>query len=269
MPSWSEIRRASAVDVEGVGLAAVSESDVVDHVLGELASGRGGWVSSVNIDVLRQCAIDLRLRALVNSADLTVADGTPIVWLTRLRGTPVPERVAGSSLISALPAHLVAARRSLFLLGGNPGIADHAAAEFQRRHPALRVVGTHCPPLGFESQPQELEAVQSALTAARPDVVYVGLGFPKQDWLIEVLRPVFASTWFISCGISLSFIAGEVRRAPRWAQVAGLEWVFRIREEPRRLFGRYIRDDLPFAARLFASAAASRVARRASVQSRA
>jgi N-acetylglucosaminyldiphosphoundecaprenol N-acetyl-beta-D-mannosaminyltransferase len=186
----------------------------------------------------------------------------PLIWASRLQGTPLPARVAGSDLIWSLTERAAREGCSVFLLGGNPGAAEAAAAEFTRRFPALRVAGHYCPPVGFENDPVQAAAIDAMLAAARPDIVYVGLGAPKQERLITRLRPLLPAAWFLGIGISFSFVTGEVRRAPRWMQVAGLEWAHRLVQEPRRLAKRYLVHGLPFAAKLLAVSAWRGVRRR-------
>ena len=138
----------------------------------------------------------------------------------------------------------------MFLLGGNPGTAESAARELAERSPGLHVAGTLCPPFGFEADEAALLAIERALAESSPDIVYVGLGFPKQERLIVRLRKRFPGVWFVSCGITFSFVAGEMRRAPVVLQRLGLEWLHRLVQEPRRLFVRYVLKDLPFVSKL-------------------
>lgn len=247
-----------SVELMGLRFDALSEAQTVDHVLRGLGAGTGGWLCTANLDILRRYDADPSLRPLIRGATLVLADGRPVVWASRLAGTPLPERVAGSSLIWTLPERAAARGRSIFLLGGNPGTAEAAAARLRARFPRLKVAGTSCPPFGFEGDPRELTRLRETLSDAAPDIVFVALGFPKQERLIEMLRPACPASWFVPCGIAFSFVSGEVRRAPRWMQRAGLEWAHRLVQEPRRLSRRYLVDGLPFVARLMVSAAAAR-----------
>jgi N-acetylglucosaminyldiphosphoundecaprenol N-acetyl-beta-D-mannosaminyltransferase len=131
-----------------------------------------------------------------------------------------------------------------------------------RRFPKLKIAGVFSPVFGFERDAGALEEIRQRLRSAAPDVVYVALGSPKQENLIVNLRQDLPGTWWLGVGISLSFITGDVQRAPVWIQRIGLEWVHRLVQEPRRLFRRYIIDGIPFAIRLFASSFAARVAGR-------
>src|SRR3954451_3911667 len=219
----------------GLEVARVDEREVIDHVLAAVAAGEGGWVCPVNLDVLRQVVRDPLQRSLVAQADVVVADGMPLIWASRVQQAPLPERVSGSSLVRTLPAAGRAQGTSIFLLGGAPGVAEAAAEELRRSVSGVDIAGTLCPPLGFERSPEQLQAIEAALAEAEPDIVFVGLGFPKQDQLIAQLRRRFPRIWFVSCGISLSYLSGDVVRAPEWVQRLGLEWSYRLVQEPRRL----------------------------------
>jgi len=241
---------AAMVAIDGLSLHALDEAGTVGKVLTELEAGRGGWVATPNLDILRRYRRSPEFRVLLDQATVRVADGMPLVWAARLQGTPLPGRVAGSSLIGSLAAGLGAAGRSVYLLGGEPGAAAGAAEILRRRSPGLRVLGTSAPRIGdqFDTAP----LVEAIRLGGMPDVVFVGLPSPKAERLIAALRPAFPATWFVGVGVSFSFLTGQVRRAPRWVQGCGMEWLFRLSIEPRRLARRYLVDGLPFAAGLFA-----------------
>lgn len=248
-----------AASVAGLDFDPVSEEQVVDRIIRDLKEDRGGRVVTVNIDICHQVSRDREARDLIGGASLVVADGMPLVWAARLRGHPLPERVTGASLIFTLSAAAAAHGRSVYLLGGEPGVPERAAGELTRRFPGLLVAGTDAPPVGFDRRPGELAAVRSRVEQARPDIVYVGLGFPKQERVISAIAPGLPAAWFIGCGAAIPFAAGALPRAPRWMQQAGLEWAYRLISEPRRLFRRYLVNGLPFAARLLITSAAARL----------
>lgn len=243
----------------GLPLDRLDHGDLVQLFLEGVRAGRGGWIVTPNLDVLRQFTADAGSRELVLAASHRVADGQPIVWASRLAGTPVPERVPGSDLVLSLPEAAARAGVSVFLLGGSPGVAADAARRLQALNPGLQHVGSYCPPFGFEDDPGELDRIKDALRAARPTLVLVGLGFPKQERLIRTLRPEFPGAWFAGVGISLSFLTGDQSRAPTMLQRLGLEWMHRLLHEPRRLFRRYVVRGLPFSCRLFGWALAQRL----------
>jgi len=235
-----------------------TEGDLVAAVLAELDAGRGGTIVTPNVDILRLARRDPEARGHVETASYVVADGAPLVWASRLAGVALPERVPGSNLIWSLSAALAARTGSVYLLGGPPGVAARAGEVLARRYPGLVVAGTASPSYGFADDPAELAAVSAAVVAARPDLVYVGLGFPKQERLIARLVPELPRCWFVGCGAAIGFVAGTQRRAPAWMQRTGLEWLHRLAAEPSRLVRRYLVHDLPFAARLLTAAAAHR-----------
>jgi N-acetylglucosaminyldiphosphoundecaprenol N-acetyl-beta-D-mannosaminyltransferase len=251
----SSVSLGRSVRVAGLDFDALSERQVVARIIGDSDDGRGGWVVTPNIDICSQVRRDPAARELISGATLVVADGMPLVWASRLRGDPLPERVAGASLIFTLSAAAAASGKSVYLLGGEPGVPRRAAAGLIRRYRSLRVAGFHAPPLGFDRQPGGIEAIAAMLARAKPDIVFVGLGFPKQERVIAALAPGLPAAWFIGCGAAIPFAAGALPRAPHWMHPLGLEWIFRLVSEPRRLFRRYLVDDLPFAVRLLATSA--------------
>jgi len=250
----SRPQRLPTVTLKGQPIHAVSEMGAVDYIVTELQAGRGGWCITPNLDHLRRLTRDRKLRALYSHAALIVADGMPLIWASRIQGTPLPERVAGSSLISSLSAAAGRQGRSIYLLGGAKGTAEQAAEVLKKQYPGVRIAGIYYPEFGFESDEAQVQKLIAHLAAANPDIVYVALGSPKQEWLIGQLRGYLPRAWWLGIGISFSFLSGHVKRAPMWMQRAGLEWLHRLSQEPRRLARRYLVHGLPFAASLFTSA---------------
>jgi N-acetylglucosaminyldiphosphoundecaprenol N-acetyl-beta-D-mannosaminyltransferase len=246
------------IPLMGLPFAVVDEAKTVEHVLGELARGRGGWLCTANLDILRQWHRSPDVRGLLAGVDIVVADGMPIVWASALQGTPLPERVAGSTLTSTLSAAAAQTGASVFLLGGDPGAAAAAGAILGERNPGLALAGTHFPPFGFEQQPDAIAEIEFALAASQPDIVFVGLPFPRQELLIQRLRALLPNSWFIGCGVTFSFIAGDIKRAPRLVQRFGLEWLHRLVQEPSKLWRRYLLDGLPFMVELMSSSIVGR-----------
>jgi N-acetylglucosaminyldiphosphoundecaprenol N-acetyl-beta-D-mannosaminyltransferase len=252
------------VDLMGLPIDQLTEAHTVETVLDAARVGRGGCLFTPNLH---------HMQAYANGADgevyerssklpgarLVVADGMPLIWASRLRGTPLPERVAGSNLIWSLTAAAAQHDATIFLLGGNPGAAEACAERMRAEYPDVRIAGLLAPPNGFEKDERAIDEIVATLRAAGPEIVYLALGFPKQEELALQLAPHLPATWFVGVGISFSFVSGEVQRAPRWMQAAGLEWVHRLVQEPRRLFRRYVLDGLPFAVRMFTDALRSRV----------
>jgi N-acetylglucosaminyldiphosphoundecaprenol N-acetyl-beta-D-mannosaminyltransferase len=249
--------------IYGLLFDVVDEKGVVAKIISEIENDRGGWVLTVNADILRHITSDKSLDVDWPSAELVVADGVPIVWSSRLLSKPLPERVPGSSLIWSLSEAAAQSDASIFLLGGNrPGVAETAAKTLQEAFPDLRVAGTYRPEYGYELDPFGVSDVISAVVDANPSICFCGLGFPKQEILIAELRKHLPQTWFLGVGISIAVVAGEFRRAPNWVQRAGFEWLFRLLQEPSRLAKRYLIECLPFVIRMLGSSAIDGVRRK-------
>ncbi len=247
------------VQIGGLPIDALTETQVVARVREAWSVGSGGWIATPNVDHLRAAAVDWRLGELIRDADISVADGAPVVWAGKLSGRIVPERVTGADLLWSLCEAAAQDGKSVYLLGGDTGVPERAAEALQRRYPGLRIAGTCSPPYGFERDPVELGSCRDGLLAAQPDVVFVGLGFPKQELLIQRFVDLLPGAWWMGCGAAIPFAAGELTRAPRWMRSTGLEWLFRLANEPRRLFRRYVLHDLPFAIGLLGWALAIRL----------
>ena len=249
------------VELAGVHFHRIDEDTCALHVVERCAAGYGGWLVTPNLEILRQAATDPEIRTLVDSADLCVADGMPLIWASRLQGDPLPGRVCGSNLISKLPALAAERGLSIYLLGGDGDAALRAAAILERRHPRLRVVGTWYPPFGFEKHPEQIDAMAEAVAEAEPDIVFFALPFPKGEHLLQKIRHARPDAWWVGVGVSLSFLCGDVKRAPRLMQRLGVEWLHRMFQEPGKLMRRYLVLGLPFVARLLTGALRRRVSR--------
>lgn len=253
MPKSAERHR---VELIGIGIDALREGAVIEAVRKAWVDGQGGSIVTVNVDIARAAKRDSALAEVIAKGSLVVADGMPIVWAARLQGDVLPGRVAGSSLVDSLSAAAAADGKSVYLLGGAPGIPELAAKVLTARYANLRIAGTQSPEFGFAETTDGSRRVVSAVIPLEPDLVFVGLGFPLQERLIEQLREGLPNAWFIGCGAGIGMAAGYFARASPLVQRLGLEWLHRLRLEPRRLAGRYLRDDLPFAVSLLVGAAA-------------
>jgi N-acetylglucosaminyldiphosphoundecaprenol N-acetyl-beta-D-mannosaminyltransferase len=238
---------------------ALTEAEVVHQVRETWQDG--GWILTANVDIVRAISRDRSLVELAASATLTVADGMPLVWAGRIAGKDIPERVTGSSLVHTLSQAAALDGRSVFLLGGAPGVAERAAAVLQEQSPGLRIAGIAAPPVGFDKAEDSLQSVIDSVVLAQPNLVLIGMGFPKQEKLIQRLRDVLPNAWYVGCGAGIPMASGDSKRAPVSMQNLGLEWLHRLVMEPRRLARRYLRDDLPYALTLLAGAVFRRVRR--------
>ena len=224
---------------------AVTFEGALDAIEAMVESGRGGAVFTPNVDHVVNAETDAALVAAYEICTLSVADGKPLVWASRLLRDPLPEKISGSDL--AVPLAVRAARKGhrIYLIGGGPGVADEAAAILRKGHGA-NIVGTDSPMLGLTGSPAEDAAVEK-IRAARPDLVMVAFGAPKQELFIQRAWPKVPAAVWLGIGGTFDFIAGRVRRAPLWMQESGLEWAYRLAQEPRRLWKRYLINDPKFA----------------------
>ena len=249
------LRARAAISLMGVRIDCVTERQVLAVVMSSIRDGRGGWIVTPNVDHLRIINQRPELLAMLSEASMIIADGMPLIWASWLRGTPLPERVPGAGLILSLSAAASRAGASIFLLGGNPGEGEATAAVLKSRNRALKIAGVMCPPIGFDNDPLRMAEIGDSLRSAKPDIVYSCFGFPKEQFVIQALRHHLPSAWFLGLGGSFAIVSGRTRRAPSWLQLIGMEWLWRLGLEPRRLFRRYIVNDLPFAIRMLVSSA--------------
>lgn len=176
-------------------------------------------------------------------ADLILTDGMPLLWIARWYGTPIKEKISGSDLFPRLCEMAAKKGYTMFFLGAAEGIAAKAADNMKKKYPGLSVVGTYSPPFGFEKFPEELQKIEQIVTAAHPQILIVALGCPKQECFLFENREKLNVPVSLGLGATLDFAAGSVKRAPKWMSEHGLEWLFRIMQEPKRMGKRYLVDD--------------------------
>ncbi|GAB4383900.1 MAG: WecB/TagA/CpsF family glycosyltransferase [Elainellaceae cyanobacterium] len=229
------------VNICGIGVDDYSFKKVVDCIVYDaLTSTVPKYVVTPNAHHIMMLQHDALFREIYRKAFLSVPDGVPLLWAARILGTPLNGRVNGTDLFEQLCA--VAAEKNLkvFLLGGRPGAADKAKEVLQARHPGLNIVGTYCPPYGFEKNPDELALINAKIHATAPHLLFVGLGAPKQEKWIYAHYQELNVPVSLGIGVSFELVADMVRRAPVPMQKLGLEWLFRLFMEPKRLWQRYI-----------------------------
>lgn len=225
----------------GLPFDAVTLDEAVGRIARAVRERTPLFLSTPNLNFLITSQRDPAFQRSVLNSDLSVADGMPIVWMARLLGIPLPERVAGSDLFEAL-MHGAAGPIKVFLFGGEAGVAERAAARINEAGGAVRCVGHHCPGFGSIEDMSTPEIV-ARINACEPDFVLVALGAGKGQAWIEHNRARLAAPVISHLGAVINFAAGTVSRAPRWMQQTGLEWLWRIKEEPR-LVHRYLHDGL-------------------------
>ena len=251
------------VDIDGLLFDDVTMDEATARIV-ELARmrDRPRFVCTGNLDHLAIAAEDAEFKAAYEAADLVVADGAPVVWLSKLGGTPLKERVAGSDLFWTLGRASAETGLTLFFLGGMEGAADAAKVELERRYPGTKIIGTYCPPFKTFGTQEEQDKIRDAVQAAKPDILLVAFGAPKQEKWIAKNKERLGVPIAIGVGGSFEMACGMLKRAPVWMQRVGLEWAYRFAQQPRRLFDRYIVRDVPHLAKAAVRTARQRVTRR-------
>ncbi len=216
------------------------------------STDRARHICTGNLDHLSILENDHAFRTAYETADLVLADGMPVVWLSRLHRTQpsLRERVTGSDLFFELGALSAQTGLRLFLLGGATGAADRAATALQKKYPEVCVAGTYCPAFETFGTPEEEARITERIQSARPHILLVGLGAPKQEKWILQNKERLGVPLSIGVGGSFEMASGSLKRAPVWMQRSGLEWCHRMMQEPGRLTKRYIGRDLPFLLKL-------------------
>jgi N-acetylglucosaminyldiphosphoundecaprenol N-acetyl-beta-D-mannosaminyltransferase len=249
------------VRLAGLEFDLLTQEHLIEQVTDAIRRGSGGTIITPNVDICRRTHRDPDTRLLVHAASIVVPDGMPLLWAARLAGRPLLERITGADLIFSLSAAAAANMWPIYVLGGLPGIdgspgaAELAARRIEARYERIKVAGAYSPPFPFDAKAGDITGIRAALAAAQPKIVFVGLGFPKQERLIARLCGDLPGTWFVACGAAIPIAAGQQNRAHPLIQRMGLEWGYRLINEPRRLARRYLAHDIPFAIRLMVTSA--------------
>jgi N-acetylglucosaminyldiphosphoundecaprenol N-acetyl-beta-D-mannosaminyltransferase len=227
------------VNILGVGISAINIDIALDLIETWIAHRESLYICVTPVHSVMECQRDPELRRICNASGMTTPDGMPLVWLCRLNGHRHVDRVYGPDLMLALCERSVTGGYRHFFYGGAEGVSEQLAANLQLRFPGLVIAGTYFPPFR-PLTPEEDDQVVGMINETSPDVVWVGLGSPKQErWMAAHVGRVEAPT-LIGVGAAFDFLTGRKRQAPRWMQRSGLEWLFRLLTEPRRLWRRYL-----------------------------
>ncbi len=229
----------SPVNILGVGISPITMAAALEHISGWIDSRARQYVSVCTVHTVMECRRRDRLRRVVNGAGLATPDGMPLVWLSKWWGQEPVGRVYGPDLMLALCRLSVERGYSHYFYGGAAGVPEQLSRELQRRFPGLKVAGSYSPPFRPLSGAEE-EQIMARINRANPDIVWVGLGTPKQDFWMAAHRARLAAPVLIGVGAAFDFHTGRVAQAPPWMQRAGLEWLFRLGQEPGRLWYRYL-----------------------------
>ena len=237
---WTNPNDAATYDVLGVRVNAVQIPDVVSRMEGWIAQRDAcRYIAVTDMHSLMQAQHAASFKKILQGADLAVPDGFPLVWLGRRKGFPLRRRVYGPELMERFCEATAAKGYRHFFYGGAPGVAEDLALRFAARFPGLQIAGAYCPPFRQLTQEEDDEEV-FLITTARADVVWVGLGAPKQErWMFEH-RERLHTPVLVGVGAAFDFHTGRIAQAPPWMRENGLEWLFRLSHEPGRLWRRYL-----------------------------
>lgn len=213
----------------------------IDNIIKQ---NKNAYVVTPNVDHIVQLEAGGEICEVYKNADLILTDGKPLLWISKWYGTPIKEKISGSDLFPKLCQMAAEKGYMMFFLGAAEGVAAKAAENLMKKYPGLNVVGTYSPPYGFEKDAAEMQKITEMIREKRPHILVVGLGCPKQEKFILNNREQLGVPISLGLGASLDFEAGNIKRAPRWMANNGLEWLYRITQDPKRLAKRYLVDDI-------------------------
>jgi N-acetylglucosaminyldiphosphoundecaprenol N-acetyl-beta-D-mannosaminyltransferase len=237
LPHPSEIRTR---DVLGLPIAVIDYAKAMDVMDGMIARRERGWVCAVAVHAVMVAQSDPELRRALVESSLTVPDGMPLVWASNMLGEELPNRVYGPELMERYSRRCVEQGHRVWLYGGrDQGSLVQLALSMRRDHPGIQIVGGYSPPFR-DLRREEEDALAEQINAAKPDVLWAGIGVPKQEKWMARMRDRLEVPVMCGVGAAFDFHAGRISQAPRWMQERGLEWTYRIVQEPRRLLPRYL-----------------------------
>lgn len=218
--------------------------EAVDKIDEMIKNGGYHYLVTPNVDHIVKLEQDKELKKVYDNADLILTDGMPLIWISKLKKAPIREKVSGSDLFPKVCELAAKKNYSVFLLGAAEGVADMAAKNLMRKYNGLNIVGTYSPSYGFEKKEDEINYIIEIINNVKPDILAVGLGAPKQEIFIYKYKNKLRVPVSLAIGASIDFEAGNIKRAPKWMQKFGLEWFYRLCKEPKRMFKRYLVNDL-------------------------
>lgn len=238
-------RSGPSLSILGVPFDNVTTDQTLEAISGMIASRKPHYIATANVDFTALAMYDEDLRHILLDAHLVVCDGMPLVWASRWLGNALPERVAGSDLVPKLLAIAEEKNWSVYFLGGQQDVAAKAVQKVQERHPKLKIAGVMSPPFKPLHE-MDHATICADIHATKPDLLFVSFGCPKQEKWIAMNYQRAGAPVTIGVGATIDFLAGHIQRAPLWMQKIGLEWLYRLLQEPRRLFKRYATDFVVF-----------------------
>ena len=217
--------------------------EALDEIDSLIKEDKNAFVVTPNVDHIIQLERGGELVEAYKQADLILTDGKPLIWISKWYGTPIKEKISGSDLFPKLCDMAAKKGYKMFFLGAAEGVAAKAAENLTKRYAGLQVVGTYSPPKGFENDKDEMDKIRKMIKGSQPHILIVALGCPKQEFFILHNREELGVPISLGLGASIDFEAGNIKRAPKWMADHGLEWVYRITQDPKRLAKRYLVAD--------------------------
>lgn len=251
MATAIQLRNKDSVNVLGISVSAINMTHALEFVDGAVKSRAHTYVCITGVHGVMESQADPELRRIHNRAGLVTPDGMPLVWLGRWQGHRQMARVYGPDLMLAVCEHSLRRGYRHYFYGGEEGVAEELAARLKERFPGLQVAGHYSPPFRPLTESEEAELFD-LVTQCGADIVWVGLSTPKQERFMASVAGRMPAAVMIGVGAAFDFHTGRKRQAPLWMQRSGLEWLFRLMTEPRRLGGRYLRNNPAFVVQVFA-----------------
>jgi len=233
-------------DILGVRVSVLSMDDVLKTIDEWIAHGDRNYICTADVHALMECQDEPDVQRAYNGAAMVTPDGMPLVWLLQVKGHRLATRVCGPDLMPAVLAHSEARGYRHFFYGSSDSTLAQLQQQLKRRYPRARIAGAYSPPFRPLTAVEEAD-INRVINAAKPDIVWVGLGAPKQDRWMAAHRAALDASALIGVGAAFDMLAGTVRRAPPILRQAGFEWMFRIAQEPGRLWRRYFTSNSRFA----------------------
>lgn len=222
----------------------ITMNEAVQKIEQLILNKKPSYVVTPNVDHIVKLETDKEFQEVYKEADLILTDGMPLIWISKLKKNPIKEKVSGSDLFPEVCKLAANKGYKVFLLGAAEGVAVRAAENLKEKYKGLNVVGTYSPSYGFENKEDEIKQIIEMINEVKPDVLAVGLGAPKQEKFLYNYRNQLNVPVALAIGASIDFEAGNIERAPEWMQRIGLEWSYRLIKEPKRMFKRYLVDDM-------------------------
>ncbi|EOU2035122.1 WecB/TagA/CpsF family glycosyltransferase [Clostridium perfringens] len=217
--------------------------EAIDKAEELILKNKPSYVVTPNVDHIVKLEDDKEFQDVYKNADLILTDGMPLIWISKIKGNPIKEKISGSDFFPKLCERAAQKGYSIFLLGAAEGVASKAAENLKKKYNGLNIVGTYSPSYGFEKKADEIKEIIKMINETKPDILAVGLGAPKQEKFLYKYKNQLNVPISLAIGASIDFEAGNVKRAPKIMQNIGLEWFYRLCKEPKRMFKRYIIDD--------------------------